>query len=96
MRYIKLYENKITEFKLENDIKDIFIELEDIGYSVSVICNLKKNSSYIGSYYICVSITNGNKVVNKEEVKEYFEVFLDYMNDKYMVKNFNYEFGFIC
>ena len=98
MRYIK----KINElFKtiseqesdLENEVRDIFIELEDVGYEVDIKSNFKKY--FPNKIRVAVDDETRRKIVDKQLVKDNFEMFIDLMSEKYTIKYFEYHYNYI-
>lgn len=87
MRYLKLFEG----FKSFEDIKDsimsIFIELQDLGYSVITYISTDNDT-------ISVSITAPTGKMLNESDKEYILMFIDYIKDiwngKYISVLYNY------
>lgn len=74
---IKLFENFQSD-KIKEDIEDIFVELQDIGYKVEV-----KVGSGIkwSTCEIKLSKENGSDI-NFDEIREFCMMFEDYISDK--------------
>jgi hypothetical protein len=98
IRRIKLYEdfNSVKEINIEkirSDIKDIFLELEDIGYVINLKVNVTGtpgekvfNKPVVSYIKISILINNGNPgrwksntYINIDTVKEYLLMFEDYI-----------------
>jgi hypothetical protein len=75
MKYIKLFERFEVDkwFIVKQNIIDIFVELIDLGYQVSV--------TYSGSDDVVSVKIKKPKEHNIEEVEDYILMFIDYMND---------------
>jgi hypothetical protein len=98
---IKLYKEFITEAKmyddkfgitpeLESDVKDIFVELRDLGIEVDVQRWISQSDM------ICITLSpidsDGERDRFKvESVKEYVMMLIDYMKIKYDVKSISYD-----
>jgi hypothetical protein len=80
MRYIKLFENFKISNKFKQDIKDIFVELEDNGYELDIDYLEKGNDLQD----IMVTIDN-NELFNSNITKDYFLMLLDYTKNYYNV-----------
>ena len=78
MRYIKLFEN--FDNKFEQDIKDIFVELQDKSYKISVSFwrPLKQITIYKFLGF------------DLEYVKEYILMFNEYMKERFNEVKFSY------
>ena len=73
MKYIKKFES--TGSKIEKDISDIFVELQDEGFTV------RSNIWYEDGRAVTVTISKPE--FNTNEIKEYVMMFIDYMTDKF-------------
>lgn len=74
MKYIKVFEN----FNQLQDIKDIFVELQDNGYAISVHNEYNGPIYFNGSFSISIYKFLG---FDKDYVREYLLMFIDYMNE---------------
>jgi hypothetical protein len=76
MKYIKVFEN----FNQLQDIKDIFVELQDNGYTISVHNGLEGGVSKHLNDSFSISIYKFLRF-DKDYVREYVLMFIDYMNE---------------
>ena len=74
MKYIKVFEN----FNQLQDIKDIFVELQDNGYTISVHNGLDGGVSKYLNDSFSISIYKFLRF-DKDYVREYVLMFVDYM-----------------
>lgn len=88
MKYIKLFENFDTfEKSLLNDIKDIFIELEDDGFDININTSNSlieieiKKKGFIGLSFDCKPF-----LFKYEDVSDYLKRFNDYID--YSIKDY--------
>jgi uncharacterized protein (UPF0335 family) len=88
MRYIKLFERFDEDewASIEQNIKDIFVELIDIGYVIEV-----KDAVY-DSVSVCIKKP---KELDIEDTRDYILMFIDYMSelwsDCYITTSYEYE-----
>lgn len=82
MKYIKKFESSGS--KVENDISDIFVELQDEGFTV------RSNIWYEDGRSVTVTISKPE--FNTNEVKEYVMVFIDYMKSYFGNVSVNYTY----
>lgn len=97
---IKLFENfknderkywRLTDemkYKIDSEIRDVMIELVDNGFEVEIDHFVKK--SEVNSILVSVHKIKKNEVFNTNEVKDNLEVLVDYMNEYYCVKEYDY------
>jgi len=89
MKYIKLFESfdedgKFTiDPKFEQDVKDMFVELEDEGYEVDI--DYLDKGKGIQDIMIMIETDDNSKLFNSNMVKDYFFMLLDYTKDYYEV-----------
>ena len=74
--------------KIDSEIKDVLIELVDNEFEVEIDHFAKK--SEVNSILVSVHKINNNEVFNTNEVKDNLEVLVDYMNEYYDVKEYDY------
>ena len=74
--------------KIDSEIKDVLIELVDNGFEVEIDHFVKK--SEVNSILVSVHKIKKNEVFNTNEVKDNLEVLVDYMNEYYCVKEYDY------
>lgn len=87
MKYLKKFnesENEI-DYLLETEVRTIFVELEDSGLSVEVFTKIKPSGS---SIKVIVHGEEKRKLIG--DTREYFEMFKDYISDKYTIKDYTY------
>ena len=82
MKYIKKFEN--YDSKIGNDIGDIFVELQDEGFTV------RSNIWYEDGRSVTVTISKPE--FNTDEVKEYAMMFIDYMKSYFGNVSVNYTY----
>lgn len=106
MRYIRsINEQWVTfsdliklERELESEVRDIFIELEDIGYEVKIVSKFKNpRLKFSNNNQIEVTIDNeaNRRVIDKGIAKDNFEMLLDFINEKYEVIGHEYSYSYI-
>ena len=97
MRYIKRINQffikeglSLIQSDLKRDIRDIFIELEDIGYDVyiGVTDNIDR---------IRVSLSNetNRENIDKEVIKDNFSMLIDLLSEKHTIKSYVYIYNYI-
>lgn len=83
MKHLKTFESlhPITISSLINELKDMALELTDLGYNVQV-----SNEKYVGVYstldYFIVVIRRGDKFTMTNDVKDFLFRSIGYMKDK--------------
>lgn len=82
MKYIKKFESSGS--KVEKDITDIFVELQDEGFTV------RSNIWYEDGRSVTVTISKPE--FNTNEVKEYVMMFIDYMESYFGNVSVNYTY----
>lgn len=82
MIYIKKFES--YDNKLENDINDIFVELQDEGFTV------RSNIWYEDGRSVTVTISKPE--FNTNDIKEYVMMFIDYMKSYFGNVSVHYTF----
>jgi len=101
MRYIKsineqwIFPSDLIklERELESEVRDIFIELEDIGYEVNITSKFKfKNTNQI---QVCVDDEEHRRLVDANVVKDNFEMLLDFISEKYEIIDHEYSYNYI-
>ena len=92
MKYIKLFElylqdsdedKFIIDPKFKQDIKDMFVELEDDGYEVDI--DYLDKGKGIQDIMVMINNDENDKLFNSNMVKDYFFMLLDYTKDYYDV-----------
>jgi hypothetical protein len=86
MKYIKKFESHNTniQLKIGKDISDIFVELQDEGFTV------RNNIWYEDGRSVTVTISKPE--FNTDEIKEYVMMFIDYMKSYFGNVSVNYVF----
>jgi len=82
MKYIKKFESSSS--KIESDISDIFVELQDEGFTV------RSNIWYEDGRSVTVTISKPE--FNTNDIKEYVMMFIDYMKSYFGNVSINYTF----
>lgn len=72
MRKLKLYEAHYADAKMESDMRDIFIELEDIGMSVRV-----QSPDALGYSFVIIKQEHIPELDSVEKYSDQQEKFLD-------------------
>lgn len=82
MRILKY--NELSQKKVVSDINDIFVELRDIGYSVTIYNTYNRKQGY---YYI-IGIKNDNKLLNCSNIKDTFYMLCNYFDCNNVLYNY--------
>jgi hypothetical protein len=99
MRYIKsINEQWILpsdliklERELESEVRDIFIELEDIGYDVKIRSKFKSTNQI----RVSVADEEHRRLVDVNIVRDNFEMLLDFITEKYEIIGHEYSYNYI-
>ena len=92
LHYIKLFElylqdsdedKFIIDPKFKQDIRDMFVELEDEGYEVDI--DYLDKGKGIQDIMVMINNDENDKLFNSNMVKDYFFMLLDYTKDYYDV-----------
>lgn len=75
--------------KIDSEIKNVLIELTDNGFEI-VIDHFAKKISGDNSILVTINKLNDTQIFNTNDVKDNILVLIDYMNENYGVKGYDY------